>query len=47
MRINLGGLDDEKLEIVARHDKALAHARQLGGQVADAVEIHLGSHTAG
>jgi glutamate formiminotransferase/formiminotetrahydrofolate cyclodeaminase len=41
VRINLGGLKDDASEIIARHDAALAAARGLGRQVADAVDVHL------
>jgi glutamate formiminotransferase/formiminotetrahydrofolate cyclodeaminase len=41
VRINLDGLDGDTSGIIARHDAALARARSLGGQVADAVEAHL------
>ena len=41
VRINLDGLEGDTSEIRARHDAALARARDLGGQVADAVEEHL------
>jgi len=41
VRINLDGLDGDTSGIIARHDAALARARSLGEQVADAVEAHL------
>jgi glutamate formiminotransferase/formiminotetrahydrofolate cyclodeaminase len=41
VRINLDGLNGDTSEIIDRHDAALARARHLGGQVADAVEAHL------
>lgn len=41
VRINLDGLDGDTSEITARHDAALSQARDLGTQVADAVEAHL------
>jgi glutamate formiminotransferase/formiminotetrahydrofolate cyclodeaminase len=41
VRINLDGLDGGSSGIVARHDSALAAARRLGEQVADAVDAHL------
>jgi len=41
VRINLEGLKGDVSEIIARHDAALANARDLGMQVADAVEAHL------
>ena len=41
VRINLDGLDGDTSEIVARHDSALAAARDVGSQVADAVNAHL------
>jgi glutamate formiminotransferase/formiminotetrahydrofolate cyclodeaminase len=41
VRINLDGLDGDTSGIIARHDAALARARSLGGQVADAVEAYL------
>lgn len=47
VRINLDGLDGDTSRIIARHDRALARARGLGGQVAEAVEVHLAGQTAG
>jgi glutamate formiminotransferase/formiminotetrahydrofolate cyclodeaminase len=41
VRVNLDGLDSDTSEITARHDGALARARDLGRQVAEAVEAHL------
>jgi glutamate formiminotransferase/formiminotetrahydrofolate cyclodeaminase len=41
VRINLDGLNSDTSEIRARHDAALARARHLGGQVADAIESQL------
>jgi glutamate formiminotransferase/formiminotetrahydrofolate cyclodeaminase len=41
VRINLDGLKGNVTGIIARHDAALANARDLGRQVADAVEVHL------
>jgi glutamate formiminotransferase/formiminotetrahydrofolate cyclodeaminase len=41
VRINIDGLDIDTSEIIARHDAALARARSLGEQVADAVNAHL------
>jgi glutamate formiminotransferase/formiminotetrahydrofolate cyclodeaminase len=41
VRINLGGLDIDTSEIVARHDHALAQARSLGRQVAEVVDTQL------
>jgi glutamate formiminotransferase/formiminotetrahydrofolate cyclodeaminase len=41
VRINLDGLDGDTSGLLARHDAALAGARSLGEQVADAVEAHL------
>lgn len=42
VRINLDGLDGDTSEITARHDSALANARDLGKQIRVAVESHLG-----
>ncbi|MEN8235186.1 MAG: glutamate formimidoyltransferase [Actinomycetota bacterium] len=41
VRINLAGLEGDVSEIVERHDMALARARSLGVEVADAVEAVL------
>ncbi|MCL1601656.1 MAG: glutamate formimidoyltransferase [Actinomycetia bacterium] len=41
VRINLDGLGGDTSGIIARHDAALARARSLGEQVADAVDSHL------
>jgi glutamate formiminotransferase/formiminotetrahydrofolate cyclodeaminase len=41
VRINLDGLDGDPSEIIARHDRALAQARDLGRHIAEAVEAHL------
>ncbi len=41
VRINLDGLDGDTSEIIARHDRALAQARDLGMHVSEAVEAHL------
>ncbi|MEE8457980.1 MAG: cyclodeaminase/cyclohydrolase family protein, partial [Acidimicrobiia bacterium] len=46
VRINLDGLDGDTSEIIARHDRALARARDLGEHVAEAVEAHLTSSVA-
>lgn len=41
VRINLSGLEGDTSEIVTRHDRALSAARDLGTQVAAAVDVHL------
>ena len=41
VRINLDGLDGDLSEIITRHDAALASARMLSAQVAEAVEAVL------
>ncbi len=41
VRINLDGLDGDTTAIVTRHGAALARARELGQQVADAVDAQL------
>lgn len=41
VRINVRGLEGDTSEMIARHDAALARARDLGRQVADAVDAQL------
>jgi glutamate formiminotransferase/formiminotetrahydrofolate cyclodeaminase len=45
VRINLGDLDGDTSEIIARHNSALELSRVLGAQVAEAVDLHLSGAT--